>query len=256
MSGWSAVTLGRPIQPGCLATAAGCPGRWTVTLSGGAYGVMITMDPAAATPATPDLPFGLVVKLPKEEGGRLAAVVGGRDPRTDVSSFDTSRLPAGRYRVYLLTKGPGAATLVMASQPLGTRRLSAANRAHVEVSQQAPDMLAGLAPSSWAAGLTVSDVQMPFYAFAFDWQGSVGDVSAVGSAGMCLYDGPPPLDRWLPQCVGGQAIGMNYLTPIKCCGTGYGYVSAKRGGFSIGSYYTHGAAVNRAGGLYLAVGLR
>lgn len=217
---------------------------------------MITMDPAAATPATPELPFGLLLRLPKEAGGRFVAVVGGTDPRTRVSSFYTNTLPIGRYRVYLLSKGLGAATLVMASQPLGTRRLPAMRSAHVEVSQQAPEMVAGLAPSSWAAGLTVSDVQMPFYAFAFDWQGSIGGVSAVGSAGMCLHDGPPPLGRWLPQCVGGHAIGMNYLTPIVCCGTGYGYASARSGGFSIGSYYTHGAAVNRAGGLYLAVGLR
>lgn len=217
---------------------------------------MIMMEPSGGDSAKQDMPFGLVARLPGSAGLGLIAVVGGTDPRTKVSSFETNTLPTGRYRVYLLTRGPGAAALTMASQPVGGRRLSAARPAHVEVSQQAPDMVAGLAPSSWAAGLTVSDVQMPFYAFAFDWQGSVGDISAVGSAGMCLYDGPPPLDRWLPQCVGGQAIGMNYLTPIKCCGTGYGYVSANRGGFSIGSYYTHGAAVNRAGGLYLAVGLR
>jgi hypothetical protein len=197
----------------------------------------------------------VVVRLPASEGGRVYVTINGEDPRTGVDSFDTSTLPAGTYRLYLLTKGRGSVSVRFPELAPGRRQLGITHAATVRASQQAPTALAGIYPSDWAAGIAVPSGPRAFWAFAYDWQRSMGSVSAAGQAGMCVYPHPPASGHYLSECAEGSAVATGWFSPIACCGTGYGSFYIGRGDFAFGTYYTQAAAITDAGAFYLALGL-
>jgi hypothetical protein len=241
-TGWTSVTLPR-------AVAAECPGQRTcarkaaLRLSGGAFGYFLVYEKDDATQPVPSV---VVVRLPKAQGGRVVAIAGGRDPRTGADVAETAVLPAGRYRLFLLTNGRGAVSVRFPELAAGAVSVRAARAAPFRAVETAPQYAGPLAPSAWAGGITVPATGVRSHGYVFDWTRGPAAAGVVG--GLCLYHGAPPADTWLPGCPAGQSLMSNQMAPAtECCGTAYGAVVGSGIRFSFGSYFVQNGPVTSAG---------
>jgi hypothetical protein len=243
-TGWVAVDLPRSINPYCPSDP-GCAAKAALRLSDGAFGYALQYE---ADTATRPAPSAVVLRLPKAQGGRVVAVVSGTDPRTGSDSSETGRLPAGRYRLFLLTNGRGAVSVQFPELAGKTLAVRPGRSTAYRAAEISPDYAGPLAPSAWASGITVQSVPERSHGYAFLW--TDGPAAATSLYGGCVYDGgEPPQGRWVPGCPGGQSLMANQLMPAtNCCGTAYAMVVSGGGTrFSFGQYYVQGGPVTKAG---------
>jgi hypothetical protein len=214
-----------------------------VTFSGGALGYGLTYDNDRTANTSPAV---LVGRMPAAQGGEVLTMPTGIDPATGRGVFETRVLPAGRYRLFLLTTGRGSAKVTLpelAPRALSTRPAKATAYRAVEAK---PAYTGPLAPSAWASGITVDPHGVPSRAYGFQWTDGPVATSSVQSG--CVYTGRPPNDEWLPGCPFGKSAMSNQLTPAtNCCGTGYGAVIGGTAEFSFGQYYVQSGPVLKAG---------
>jgi hypothetical protein len=242
-TGWVAVDLPRSISPYCP-TDPECAAKAAFHLSGGAFGYALQYE--ADTASRPP-PSAIVLRLPEAQGGRVTAVVSGVDPRNGASSSDTGRLPAGKYRLFLLTNGRGTVSVRFPELAARSLAVRPSRATPYRAAQLAPQYTGPLAPSAWADGITVGPVPERSHAYAFLW--TDGPAAAMSLYGGCVYDGDPPGGRWVPGCPGGRSLMSNQLTPAtQCCGTAYAMVvSGVDSRFGFGQYYVQGGPVTAAG---------
>lgn len=245
-TGWVAVTLPKSIRADCPALSS-CKAKAPLKFTGGAFGYVLQYENDTAKNPVPN---ALVARLPKAQGGEIHAIYHGTDPRTGANIGDTGILPAGRYRLFILTKGRGSVTVrfpEIASGALSTRP----TRSTAMVAEEhQPDYVGGLAPVAWASGVTVEPHGVRSHGYSFMW---VNGAVAVGSfwAG-CSYAGDPWGGRWLPGCPFGDQLMANQIQPARdCCGTGHGLVIGGSDRFSFGQYYEQNGPITNAGAFFV-----
>jgi hypothetical protein len=241
-TGWVGVDLPRAIVAECPGTAA-CAAKAALRFSGGAFGYALVYDDDAAAKAVPTV---AVIRMPKSEGGRVIAMANGTDPRTGANTFDTGLLPAGRYRLFLLTNGRGGVTVRFPELRSGALTARPTRSTAYRAVETAPQYTGSLAPSAWAGGITIPETGYRSHGYAFDW--TDGPVAAASVSSLCVYAGDPPQGIWAPGCPGGESVMANQLSPATgCCGTTYGSVVGGGARFSYGSYYAQAGPVSKAG---------
>lgn len=241
-TGWVAVTLPKPIQPTCPQDPA-CRAKAALRFTGGAFGYALQYENDTAKRPVPN---ALVVRLPKAQGGDIYTVYTGTDPRNGVNISDTGILPAGRYRLFILTKGRGSVTVRFPELPSGSLSLRPTKSAPMVAEEHTPDYVGPLAPTTWASGITVEPNGRRSHGYSFMW---VSGPAAAGSfwAG-CVYDGDPWGGRWIPGCPFGQQLMANQIQPARdCCGTGHGHAVGGGDRFSFGQYYVQNGPITNAG---------
>ena len=219
--------------------------RPSVRFTGGAYGWLLQADPTGPTSG-----FAGHVKMPAAEGGSVVFRMDGTNPRTGEYLFETNVLPAGRYRLYLLTSGTGSVRFrlpgLRGSRALVARAPSAART----VTDLVPTV-GGVGPPAYAHGTTIESTGKGTQVLAFDWVHTVAQAAAHYAS--CYYKGGPPGGRWLPGCPGGDTtITGVYGVFMGCCGTGFGGAWLPPGRWGVGRWYDTAGAVDRAG-LFLVI---
>jgi hypothetical protein len=241
-TGWVGVELPRAIAAECPGVPS-CASKAALRLSGGAFGYFLVYENDTATKPVPSL---VVVKLPKAEGGHVIAMAGGTDPRTGADVADTAILPAGRYRLFLLTNGRGTVSVRFPELRSAAVTVRPSRSTGFRAVETAPQYAGPLAPSAWAGGITVPQTGIRSHGYVFDWTDGPAAAGVVG--GLCLYEGDPPAGTWLPGCPNGQALMANQVMPATdCCGTAYGAVVGAGTRFSFGSFYVQNGPVTSAG---------
>lgn len=242
-TGWVAVTLPKAVLGDCAAMFD-CRAKAVLKLSGGAFGFSLVYD---KDNTSLPVPGAATLRLPQAEGGHIAGLMAGVDPRTGIDSAETRMLPAGPYRLFLLTKGRGSVTVrfpELGGTSLSVKPTRSTPYRAVEV---APSYTGPLAPSAWASGITVDPNGVRSRGYAFQW--TYGAIAASSVQGGCLYEnGAPPGGHWIPGCPGGQSLIASQLVPERdCCQTGHGIFVGVGEEFSFGQYYVQGGPVTRAG---------
>ena len=241
-TGWVAVDLPRAIAAECPGTP-GCAAKAAFKVSGGAFGYFLIYENDTATRPVPSL---VVVKLPKAEGGHVVAMAGGTDPRTGASIADSAVLPAGRYRLFLLTKGRGTVSVRFPELKAAAVTVRPTRSTDYRAVESAPTYAGPLAPSAWAGGITIPATGVRSHGYVFDWTHGPAAAGVVGA--LCLYRGDPPAGTWVPGCPAGESLVASQTTPAtECCGTAYGGVVGAGDRFSFGSYYVQNGPVTAAG---------
>lgn len=241
-TGWVAVTLPKSILPDCPAITS-CAPKAALRFSGGAYGYSLVYENDTASKP---VPAAVVLRLPKAQGGSVMGLVSGHDPRTGVNSSDTRRLPAGKYRLFILTNGRGSVTVRFPELGNGSLSTRSTRSTAVKAVEAKPDFVGPLAPSAWASGVTVDPGGVRSRGYSFMWTDGAVAVGSVMAG--CVYDGAPPNGQWVPGCPGGSSLMANQFTPAtNCCGTGYGIAIGGSDRFSFGQYYVQGGPVTKAG---------
>lgn len=241
-TGWVAVTLPASILADCPAVPS-CVPKAALRLSGGAYGYSLVYENDTASKP---VPASVVLRLPKAQGGSIMGLVSGTDPRTGINTSDTRRLPAGRYRLFLLTNGRGSVSVRFPELRIGSLATRPTRSTAVKAVEAKPDLGGPLAPSAWASGVTVDPDGVRSRGYSFAWTDGAVAVGSVMAG--CVYNGAPPNGRWVPGCPGGSSLMANQLTPAtNCCGTAYGIAIGGSGRFSFGQYYVQGGPVTSAG---------
>jgi hypothetical protein len=222
--------------------------RPTVRFTGGAYGW------ALVTNAGPKgRGYASVVKMPAAQGGAPVLRLGGLDPRTGSNLFFANTIPAGAYRLYLLTNGVGSATLrlpgLRGTASFGVRA-GAAPATTVTLAS-----VNGVAPPAFASGVTFGDAS-PTLLMTYHWIYTAAQAAA--HYGWCDYgDGEPPGGQWLPGCPGSDvALIGAYGVFTGCCGVGTGGGIFEPGRRSYGHFYDTAGVVENAGDLYVVLPLR
>lgn len=220
----------------------------TVTFTGGAYGWLLLTSASEQGQG-----FAGVTKLPAEQGGSVVFRIDGTDPLTGDQLFMTSTLPAGAYRLYLLTKGAGSATLRLP----GLTGVSAHNvrtPAAVTTTTLGVPSTAGMLPPAYANGVTI-DSDLPTLVLTYHWLRTTAQAAA--HFGWCRYEGGPPGGQWLPGCPGADVALMGaygYMTGCCGVGTGGGFFDAGRWGY--GHFYDTAGVVEKAGDHFVVLTLR
>lgn len=236
------VTLPKPVQAECSSDTS-CAPKAQFRVSGGAIGLFLVYENDVAAKPVPSL---IVARMPKSEGGRVIAMGGGTDPRTGAEVSETGMLPAGRYRLFLLTNGRGSVSVRFPELAPGSRALRPAKTAAFRAVEAAPTYVGPLAPSAWAGGITVPATGIRSHGYVFEW--TEGPAAAGVYGGLCSYAGDPPGGVWVPGCPGGNSLLSNHVMPsTDCCGTSYGAVVGTGDRFSFGSYYVQNGPVTSAG---------
>lgn len=241
-TGWTPVSLPRPITAECPGQPS-CAGGAALRLAGGAFGYFLVLEDDRARKPVPSV---VVVRLPKAQGGQVMAIAGGTDPRTGASVADTGILPPGRYRMFLLTNGRGSLSVRFPELAAATVSLRSRYAISYRAVETAPTYVGPLAPSAWAGGITIPETGVRSHGYVFEWTKGPAAAGVVGA--LCLYDGAPPADTWLPGCPNGNSLMSNQVMPAtECCGTAYGAVVGSGTRFSFGSYYVQNGPVTSAG---------
>lgn len=241
-TGWVAVTLPKAILGDCAAMLD-CRAKAALKLTGGAFGFSLVFD---KDNTKAPVPGAATLRLPKAEGGHVEGLMVGVDPRTGVDAAETRMLPAGPYRLFLLTKGRGSVSIrfpELGGKSLSVKPTRSTPYRAVEV---APTYTGPVGPSAWASGITVDPDGVHSRGYAFQWTN--GAIAAGSVQGGCVYEGPPPGGQWVPGCPGGQTLMANQLVPERdCCATGHGLFLGGSEEFSFGQYYVQGGPVTSAG---------
>lgn len=245
-TGWVAVTLPKPVQSACPILPA-CKAKAPVRFTGGAFGYVLQYENDTAKVPVPN---ALVLRLPKAQGGELYAVFLGTDPRTGASTQETGILPAGRYRLFILTKGRGSVTMRFPEIASGSLSTRPTRSTAMVAEEHKPDYVAGLAPTAWASGITVDPRGVRSHAYAFMWVN--GPVAAGSVWAGCGYAGDPWGGRWTPGCPFGDQLMANQIQPARdCCGTGHGAWYGAMNRFSFGQYYIQNGPITNAGAFFV-----
>ena len=213
--------------------------RPSVRFTGKAYGWLLQAEPAG-------LRSGFVghVRMPAAEGGTVIFRMDGKDRRTGANLFETNVLPAGRYRLHLLSDGAGSVRFRLPGLR-GSRTLDARAPSGVTSVTQTPPTPAGHAPPAYGFGSTI-ETDNGALALTFDWV--VTTVQVAAHYGSCAYRGGPPAGQWLPGCPGGDTVIMGLYGPfVGCCGTGWGGAWLPPGRWGYGRWYDAAGPVERAG---------
>ncbi|HVF05184.1 MAG TPA: hypothetical protein VNA20_10110 [Frankiaceae bacterium] len=241
-TGWTPVSLPRPVAAECAGQPT-CAAKAALRLSGGAFGYFLVYENDRALKPAPSV---VVVRMPKAQGGQVIAIAGGTDPRTGSNVADTGVLPPGPYRMFLLTNGSGAMSVRFPELAAARVSLRTRHASTYRAVETAPTYVGPLAPSAWAGGITVPETGIRSHGYVFEW--TKGPAAAGVVSALCLYNGAPPADTWLPGCPNGDSLMSNQLMPgTECCGTAYGAVVGAGTRFSFGSYYVQNGPVTSAG---------
>ncbi|HEX8004614.1 MAG TPA: hypothetical protein VF519_18160 [Mycobacteriales bacterium] len=218
--------------------------RPTVRLTGGAYGWLLV------TTVGDRGGYAGAVRMPAAQGGTAVFRLDGSDPRTGQSLFLTSTLRAGGYRLYLLSNGPGTATLRLPGLR-GASRTAVTRSARPATTTSLAPVVNGASAPAFASGVTF-DSDVPALVLSFDWLYTA--TQAAAQFGSCRYAGAPPGGQWAPGCPGADVAMSNAVGVFTgCCGVGTASWLFAPGRWSFGHFYDVAGVVQRGGDFYVVL---
>lgn len=240
-----AVTLPRPVD--FRAGGGREMERPSATFRGGAYGwVLVTASGARGQG------FAGATRLPAALGGSTVFRIDGTDPRSGHRLADTATLPAGSYRLYLLSDGAGSVTFRLPGLA-GARTLGVTSRVPATRTTVVAPVTHGVAPPAHAAGVTFgADVRT----LALSYHSFRSTAQAAAHFGWCTYREGAPGGHWVPGCPGADiALIGAYGVAVGCCGIGTGGGVFNPGRWGYGRFYDAAGVVEHAADHFVVVPL-
>lgn len=212
--------------------------RPSATFTGGAYGWLLLTAKSER-----GWGFAGATRVPSALGGSTEFRIDGTDPRSGERLANTATLPAGTYRLYLLTSGPGGVTFRLPGLR-GTTALGVTTRAAATATTLVAPTVNGVAPNAYANGVTFGG-DTPTLALSYHYFRSTAQAAA--QFGWCTYRDGPPAGQWVPGCPGADiALVGAYGAAVGCCGIGTGGGLFDRGRWGYGRFYLAAGAVEHA----------
>lgn len=197
-TGYAIVSLSQAVQ------ASGQFPRLVRDWKGGASAVVLAPDrPDVFNPTNP--PSALVVpNLPGRIVNPHPYIFIGLDPRHHDPAFFHHWLPTGRYRLYLVTNGPGEVTLQLPGLKPGMSRVDAAIPGYAHTEGQHQQASVGSLPPTNSYGATGRFTSGRSLVWNVQWMHV--PVRVADAAGGCFYAGQPPTPAIyeVPSCAFAQ----------------------------------------------------
>lgn len=160
----------------------------------------ITIAPEAISVTAPGRFAGFVFQQDVDK--QPITIIGGRVRRQSGDHYITccsaNTLPAGTYRLYLITEGSASVTVKLPGLPKGTSRLSPTTITGASIHDPDASLVSQNVTQYYGTGVTDSIESNNGLAFTGVWVEN--EVHVATASGTCLYFGEAPLDAFAPGC--------------------------------------------------------